>query len=569
MLETPFEKELFDGGIPFSEYPRPQLKRESYICLNGKWSFTVLGKNEFEGEITVPFAPESRLSGVERYTEKDDILVYSRRFSLPDGFNRGRVLLNFGAVDQYADVFINGSLAGSHEGGYLPFSFDITDLIKKGENEITVNVSDPLDRALPYGKQTERSKGMWYTKISGIWQTVWLESVPDRYIEGIKITPCENGVTVKVKGGCEIKAITVKAGKRVIFQSFKGSSVFVRIDEPRYWSPDDPYLYDITLTSGSDSVCSYFALRTVEIKKVNGTPYICLNGKPIFLNGLLDQGYFSDGIFLPATPAGFENDVITMKKCGFNMLRKHIKLEPELFYYYCDKHGMIVFQDMINNGKYSFFFDTALATLFLKSGFEHRASKRQKKAFLDNSKGIIEQLYNHPCVCCYTVFNEGWGQFDADGCYDYLKLLDGTRIFDATSGWFAKKKSDVESHHVYFKKLDLKPKGVRPLVLSEFGGYSYKIKEHSFNLKNTYGYRFFTEKADFEKALFALYENEVADMIRRGLSAAVYTQVSDVEDETNGLFTYDRQLLKVDAKRMKEVNDKLYRLFEKVSGKES
>ena len=552
-LETDFEKDL--GEIPFSEYPRPQLKRDSYLCLNGKWNFKIDRKSKeiFSGEILVPFAVESRISGVFREVKKNDTLIYERKFSLDKDFVKKRVLLNFTACDQYTKVFLNDKEIGENIGGYLPFSFDITKDLVEGENSLRVEVKDPLDKDLPYGKQTNKQGGMWYTKISGIWGTVWLESVPENYIKAIKITPDLTGATIEVFGGEKKKTLEIEGE----IYEFSGDKYRLDIETPVLWTPENPHLYEFSISSGEDRVESYFGLRTVEVRDKD----ILFNGKPKFFNGLLDQGYFSDGIFLPATPEGFKNDILKIKECGFNMLRKHIKLEPELFYYYCDKLGMFVFQDMINSGKYSFLIDTALPTVFLKKGIEHRASGFRRKEFEKTSRGIIENLYNHPSVVYYTIFNEGWGQFDADKYYKEFKNLDGTRIFDSTSGWFEKKLSDVKSEHIYFKPIKLK-ESERPLVLSEFGGYSCRIENHCFNLDKTYGYRFFKDRAKFENALIELYENEVIPAIDKGLCATVLTQVSDVEDETNGLLTYDRKVLKVNPERFKEISQKLKSRFE-------
>ena len=323
-------------------------------------------------------------------------------------------------------------------------------------------------------------------------------------------------------------------------------------------------MYEFTLTSGHDRVESYFGLRTVTIESRSGRKYICLNGKPYFFHGLLDQGYFSDGIYTPATPEGYIFDIAETKKLGFNMLRKHIKVEPDLFYYYCDKLGMIVFQDMVNNGGYSFLIDTALPTIGLRKGIKHKASKRQKTMFEKCTKGTVDVLYNHPCVCYYTIFNEGWGQSDADGMYKLLKQYDPTRIWDATSGWFTEKESDVQSEHSYFKPVKLKATD-RPLVLSEFGGYSFKVEGHSFNLDNNYGYKTFDSAEKLTEGLKKLYLDEIVSAVENGLCAAVLTQVSDVEDETNGLFTYDRRVTKVDGKVMVGVAEKLKEVFDKAA----
>ena len=550
-LHTPFEDGI--GNTPWDEYPRPQFKRDSFICLNGKWDIRVLrsGKTVDSGEVLVPFPIESAMSGFRFDKRKNDILVYSKKFNYEK--KPLRTILNFGAVDAECEVYINNTFVGNHTGGYLPFSFDITDHIINGENSINVRVVDRLDTELAYGKQSEKRGGMWYTQTSGIWQTVWIEEVPENYIKSLKVTPCLSAVTIEIFGGKENKKIILEGTQ----YEFSGDKYELCIENPKFWSPEEPYLYEFEVISGDDRVTSYFALRTVETEGKN----ILLNGKPYFFHGLLDQGYFSDGIYLPASPKGFENDILTMKKLGFNMLRKHIKIEPELFYYYCDKYGMVVFQDLVNSGNYSFLVDTALPTILCKEGISHKASKRRKNVFIEDLKGTVYLLYNHPSVCYYTLFNEGWGQFDAANMYKLAKELEPTRVWDATSGWFQTGQSDVLSEHVYFKPISLKNDG-RPLVLSEFGGYSYKVENHVYNTKDTYGYKFFSDKEAFLSALEKLYINEVIPAIKgQGLAAAVLTQVSDVEDETNGLFTYDRQVLKVDEDRMARISNALFDAF--------
>ena len=555
-LKTPFE-EKFD----WDQHPDPQMKRECFISLCGEWQLSLKCKKggKVLGKITVPYPPESRISGIERQLKNGEKYIYEKKFTLPEEMLGERIVLHFGAVDQIAKVYLNCKYLGDHVGGYLPFEFDITDSLTDGENTLSVEVTDDLDHDLAWGKQRRDRGGMWYTPTSGIWQAVWLEKAPENRIKSIKLNPNLNGATLEIEGGNGEFCLTLKDGKEY---RFSGNKTYIEVDNPKLWTPESPYLYEFTLTDGHDKIESYFALRTVSIEKKNGKSYICLNGRPYFFHGLLDQGYFSDGIYTPSSPAALENDILQMKKCGFNMLRKHIKIEHKLFYYYCDKHGMAVFQDMVNSGNYSFLVDTALPTVGLKKGITHKASKRRREAFEKDSADTVNYLYNHPSIVYYTIFNEGWGQFDADEQYSRLKALDPSRVWDATSGWFIEKMSDVVSEHIYFKKLDLKNDPEKPLVLSEFGGYSYKVENHSFNLDKTYGYSFFTDRDKFCDALEALYLNEVIPMIDRGLSAAVYTQVSDVEDETNGLLTYDRQVLKVDPDKMTVISKKLCEAFE-------
>ncbi len=555
-LETPFAWEM--GKIPFSEYPRPQMRRGDWMNLNGEWDFSVTnGKKErFRGSILVPFPVESPLSGVGLRLKRGDRLFYERVFSLslPE---EGRVLLHFGAVDQICTVYLNEKKVGENRGGYLPFTLDITEALTEGENRLRVEAVDELDRDLPYGKQTKRPHGMWYTPVSGIWQTVWLEKVPEAYIDSLKIQTDTRGMTLSFSGEGK-KVLTVKTEKGPVTQFFYGDSVRFEPEDPRLWSPEEPYLYTFTLTWGKDRVESYFGLREIGIQRVKGKAFLTLNQKPYFFHGLLDQGYYPDGLFLPATERGWQGDLFTAKACGFNMLRKHIKLEPEVFYYYCDKYGIAVFQDMINSGPYSFLLDTALPTLFLKKGISHRATKKRREEFFRCCRGILRQLYNHPSVLYYTIFNEGWGQFDADEAYEALKSEDPSRIFDTFSGWFRETKSDVQSEHIYFKAPKLTPEGDKPLVLSEYGGFSHQVEGHIFRADKNWGYGKFDSPKALEEALAELLEHGVGGEIHKGLSAAVLTQLSDVEEETNGLLTYDRAVLKVDPAAMKQAAEALF-----------
>ena len=563
-LTTPFE-EAAKGDEWEKEYPRPQMKRNSYLSLCGVWDLGVEknGATEPVGEVTVPFSPETRLSGVNRTLQKNERYVYEKVFEVSEDFLAERSLLHFGAVDQIAEVWLNGTYLGEHVGGYLPFTFDVSGVLVVGTNILRVRVTDNLDIELAYGKQRKKRGGMWYTPISGIWQAVWLEGVPERYISSLRITPTLSSVKIDTVGGEENKTVTLHLPEGDRVYTYAGDSITIEVENPILWSPENPYLYTFTITDGKDGIDSYFALRTVEVKTVADKQYICLNGKPYLFHGLLDQGYYSDGIYTPATPEGYRYDIAKMKELGFNMLRKHIKIEPDVFYYECDKQGMVVFQDMLNSGHYSFIFDTALPTAGWRRGFFHTVSARRRADFEGGSRALMDLLYNHPSVCYYTILNEGWGQyFGASKVYDEFKAYDPTRIFDTASGWFKVPRSDVQSEHIYFRRVQFKREG-RPLVLSEFGGYSCKIEGHSFNLDQNYGYTTHPSTESFSNELERLYFEEVLPAIQNdGLCATVLTQVSDVEDETNGLVTYDRQVCKVNTERMQEMAKKLNEAFD-------
>lgn len=546
---------------PWNVYPRPLLKRDSFYCLNGEWDFSVK-KNEEDivsEKITVPFAPESLLSGIGVDLPEDqyDSMVYRKSFILPEEFNKGRVFLRFEGVSNYAEVSLNGRVLGIHRGAYDPFYFDVTDALKE-ENTVEVHVKNILsDHLLPYGKQSRKRGGMWYTPTSGIWQTVWLESVPEEYIKSVETEIGDNKVIIRADG-VDTAKVTLNLGEGTSIYEMRDGVCEIAISKPKYWSPESPFLYYFSVETSNDRVESYFAFRTLEIKSVNGYERLCLNGKPYFFHGLLDQGYWSDGRMTPPSPESYEKDIKAMKTLGFNMLRKHIKIESALFYYACDRLGMVVFQDMINNGDYSYLRDTVFPSIGIKKLKDNKLHRdaATREIFTEYMEKTVEMLKGYPCICCWTIFNEGWGQFCSTDMYKKLKELDGTRFIDTASGWFKGGVSDVDSEHIYFRKVKLKA-DKKPLVLSEFGGYSYRAEGHIFNPDNEYGYGKYKAREEFVKAFCALYENEILSLVKKGLCASVYTQVSDVEDETNGLFTYDRRVLKVKPEEFYDISERL------------
>lgn len=583
LLTPSAEEYIKEKSLPWQEYPRPQMRRDNYQMLNGEW--TLNGKTTI-----VPYPPQSNISGYSG--EINDTLVYEKNFLLDEqiGNKDGRILLHFGAVDQVAKVWLNDVFVGEHEGGYLPFWFDVTDAICGEENVLKMVVTDTLSHDYPYGKQKKKPGGMWYTQVSGIWQSVWLESVPSYYIERIKLTPDLKGVDVELtvaggNGSAEVftdalkgknqfapdtfcVSVTLHNGQ-TIEKAFDGLQGRVDLSDliladgsayiPKLWTPDEPYLYSMTVHAGEDKADTYFALRTINIEETPAGKRVCLNGQPIFMHGVLDQGYYPQGIYLPAKEKEYEADIMRMKELGINMLRKHIKVEPETFYYACDRLGMLVMQDMVNSGPYSFVFDTALPTIGLKKRPDSLFSIRgkRKEFFIQHCKNTIEHLYNHPGIVAYTIFNEGWGQFCSDKLYDMVKEWDPTRLVDSTSGWFAQKKNDFDSEHIYFKVISLKVKD-RPLFMSECGGYSMVVKEHHYSKNKEYGYGACAGSDELTDKIINMYEKMIIPSVAEGLCGCVYTQLSDVEEEVNGLYTYDRKVCKVDKMRMKGLSEHIF-----------
>ena len=542
-------------GTPWEAYPRPQMERDTWENLNGTWEFSVGGE---EREILVPFAPESGLSGIGEHFPEGSVLCYRREFAT-DTTRTGRFLLHFGAVSQCAEIYVNQTLVGTHQGSYEAFCFDITDHLQEN-NELVVRVTSNLnDPTMPYGKNVKNPGGMWYTPVTGIWQTVWTEWVPETYIEALDIQVTLESATITVTPALdgevtvEGKTYPLVAGKAVITP-----------ENPRLWTPEDPYLYVFTVTAGEDRVESYFALRTLEIQEVKGLPRLCLNGKPYFFHGLLDQGYWPDGLLTPAKPECYAQDILSMKELGFNTLRKHIKVEPEQFYYDCDQLGMVVFQDMVNNGDYNFLRDTVCPTFFRQRKDDRKLhpDSKTRKAFLDGMEATVRQLKNHPSICYWTIFNEGWGQFDGTAAYKKLKQLDSSRFIDSASGWFRGCQSDVESLHIYFGCWFRMKRFPKPIVLSEFGGFAHSVAGHIYNLDKTYGYGTCKTLEELDKKMLALYEKHVIPQVKKGLCASIYTQVSDVEDEINGLVTYDRKVTKVRKETMCRISPTLQKEME-------
>lgn len=563
--------ENLDEANVLSEYPRPQLRRSSYINLNGYWDYQITSSDRFTGDsagqILVPFPLESCLSGSNRVGEplrKDEHLIYRRVFELDEEFIEDITMLHIGAVDCISVVYVNDVLIGKHEGGYLPVDLDISSCVHAGSNTIEVVVSDGNSYMHPTGKQRFKRGGIWYTPISGIWQTVWLESVAAEHITSINYRPnlAKESMSIELEPKLDAN-IEVRFKNKVIFAGeIKNGAIEISLEGAIHtWSPDAPNLYDVRITTGEDEVSSYFAMREFEAK--DGHFY--LNGEPIFLNAVLDQGYFSDGIYTPASYEEYKHDILSMKKLGFNALRKHIKIEPMIFYHYCDKLGMLVMQDMVNVGKYSFFKDTVLPFAFHKKTLPYvNVNKAQQENFMNHSIETIRRLYSVPSIVYYTIFNEGWGQSSGDQMYEVLHQLDPTRVYDSTSGWYHESMSDVLSEHIYFKPIT--PAGLdgRPWIVSEFGGYSLPVASHVFNDRKAFGYKGFESTDALQAAFEKLYEDQIIGMLKHGLAGAVYTQLSDVEDEINGILTYDRKVLKLDKERTLALMQRLYSEFERL-----
>lgn len=569
MLMTPWGEHLDENCI-LTEYPRPQMRRNSYLNLNGRWEYAITDSDEsprhWDGTILVPFSPESALSGVGRSLQPGQTLWYRREVILPQGFipADGRLLLHFGAVDQEAAVYWNGRLLGRHMGGYNAFTLDATDALGP-RNSLVVRVHDDTDASFhSRGKQKTRRGGIWYTPQSGIWQTVWMEAVPRHYIESLRIVPLfdQSAVEVMVRCSQPLQCEATVDGRTVPFTS--GEPARIPMPDFRAWSPEDPYLYDLSVTLGEDRVESYFGMRKMEVRADRGgVKRLFLNGEPYFQSGLLDQGYWPDGLYTAPSDEALIYDIQTAKAMGFNLLRKHIKVEPMRWYYHCDRLGMLVWQDMPSGGgKYRF----STITLPLVAGIHRRdnhyrafarASSQGRGEYMDELEEMVGQLFNAPSVVLWVPFNEGWGQFDSTLVMERLRALDPTRPVDPASGWHDQGAGELRSLHVYFKPFRFRrDRRGRALALSEFGGYNLRVDGHCFNQKD-YGYRRLPDAAALWRDFSRLYEREVLPAVPRGLCASVYTQLSDVEDELNGLMTYDRRVVKLDADEVRELNERL------------
>lgn len=589
-LLTPWGENL-NRDCPLNDYPRPQLVRENWQCLNGRWDYAITETEEvpetWDGTIIVPFSPESLLSGVGKQLLPGKRLWYRREFAFEKCKEGERLLLHFGAVDQYCSVYINGKKAGSHSGGYWPFYFDISGFLKKCENEVVVSVTDNTDTGdEAYGKQTLNRGEIWYTGQSGIWQTVWAEKVPETYIQSVKITPhfkkaevelelCMSG-TDPVPLGANASVKIFDGEKAVAEGLFQNNCALVKMpDDFKSWSPESPFLYDLEIKLGKDSIRSYFGMREFGILKGKAGPVLSLNGKPIFHHGLLDQGYWSDGMYTPPSDEAMIWEIKTIKNMGFNMLRKHIKIEPLRWYYHCDKIGMLVWQDFVSGGgpykdfvvKYAPWLGFNFKDGKSRYALHGRKSETGRKNFMRDAERTIDLLYGITSLAVWVPFNEGWGQFDASSAAALVRKKDATRLIDHASGYFDQGAGDFHSYHIYYKAFrPKKDKRGRVLALTEFGGFSLPVQEH-MSSDILFGYKMFRTKEELNDAVWKLYTKDVFPAIEKGLSASIYTQVSDVEDEINGLFTYDRKEIKFDESLGLKITKTLNEIFkEKFNG---
>jgi len=580
--------EKVDAGLPLSEYPRPSLARREWLCLNGRWDFAIRlldrQPDAYYGEILVPFPAESVLSGVRRKIKPSEAIWYRREFRVPSSWRERRVLLHFGAVDWGARVVINGAQVGVHRGGYTPFSFDITDRLKDGDvpQELVVEVRDPTDAgAQCRGKQVRRPRGIWYTSASGIWGTVWIEPVPRARIEKVVAQvapgsdPREGRLLVRAKLDMPPDAtaslglhVAVSAEGRTVAErqvrfGVEEANVELIIPEPRLWSPESPFLYGLRLElEGGDSVESYAALRTVELKSDDdGRMRVFLNGARYFNNAVLDQGYWPEGIYTAPTDEALASDIVRAKELGFNAIRKHAKVESERWYWHCDRLGMLVWQDIPSGGApMLFLFSAILGFLGVRLRDDHllrrfgRSTEEGRDDFEIETAAILDYLEGFPCVVAWVPFNEGWGQFDSARIAAQVAQRDPTRLVDAVSGWYDRGAGHFASRHDYSTEPRApRAEAGRAAALTEYGGLTLRVAGHSTQDRRQFGYAGAADAEDLTARYEALAER-LAALAREGLAASVYTQISDVEIERNGLLTYDRKVVKAEAARIRAAN---------------
>lgn len=578
-----------DPDHPLPEHPRPQLVRTdgAWVNLNGRWQHAFGGEDHpatWDGPIVVPFSPETALSGVGRQLRPDEHLWYRRtRITAPAG---DRVLLHFGAVDQICTVWVNGAEVGSHTGGYLPFTFDVTDALVAGTQTVEVRVQDLSETGgHARGKQRLDRGRIWYTAQSGIWQTVWLEAVPAAYVERLVVVPDveagelvliptlveERGTRISRPGDVHVRVLA--DGTEVATASgAAGTPLRIPIPDARLWSPDDPFLYDLEVTCGEDRLTSYAAMRSFGTgTDATGRPCFLLNGTPFQHVGVLDQGYWPDGLLTAPSDAAMVHDIATMKELGFSVLRKHAKVEPLRWYHHCDRLGMVVWQDVVNGGgRYRELVANLPARWPIRvSDRRHelffRGDAALRAEFRDEVRATVELLRSTACVAVWTPFNEGWGQFDANEIAAEVAALDPTRSVNHVSGWIDQGGGDVKSFHSYLRpfRFRRRRREKRVPALTEYGGHSLRVPGHApdepADPEHWSGYRHCDSAEELTAGFVVLHHRQIAPAVRRGLAATIYTQLSDVEDELNGLLTWDREALKIPAETVRRTLDLLRR----------
>lgn len=572
-----------DPLSPLSEYPRPQMVRADWKNLNGLWDYAITTPSDvtptvFQGKILVPFAVESALSGVKRTVGGDSILWYKTKFSVPASMKGKNILLHFGAVDWSSDIYINGIKIGSHKGGYDSFTFDITSFVKKaGQHQLEVRVSDPTDRGpQPRGKQVRNPRGIWYTSVTGIWQTVWLEGVPKTYISSTRqVSDIDKQVLIlnvnieNPEPGDMIKS-SAWDGDRMISEkeSVPGTEIILPVNGPKLWSPESPFLYDLKISvtrkgKVADEVKSYFAMRKISLKAdENGFLRMMLNNKFVFQYGTLDQGWWPDGLYTAPTDEALAYDIQKTKDFGFNMIRKHVKVEPARWYYHCDRIGMVVWQDMPSGDSGSRW----NSRVGMEGGSDMVRSEASENIYRTEWNAIIDNLFNSPCIIVWVPFNEAWGQFKTAEITKWTMQKDPSRLVNSASGGNFHEVGHILDLHNYPGPIMAKPEvfGTKQaIVLGEFGGLGLPLEGHTWLDRNNWGYRTF-QGADSLFITYNSYLNQMVPFIQRSLSAAIYTQTTDVEVETNGLMTYDRKVIKMTEAQLKEATRRMYEAAGKV-----